>query len=598
MRTLGCIGPSSTAPAAAPRVAVRRGWKLVALLALLWAPAVVAQELIELQPSARQQLRSLRTAWQNWTEAYLADDPSTADTALAQMEAICGHLGMSHLPDLSIAIAGYAVQSAQDGNVARARWVLDDSRQLDPGRPETDFALASIQRLDGDYIGAALAGIRGYGNLLSLPLERSVWLHNVGIWLIYLLLASSIYFLALQMATKGRKLYYDLSRMLSPPLPAGISDLLVIVVLLWPLALPAGPLWLALYWSVLLWGYGSTSEKTVFVVLWALFGTIPLALSYQQLSIQLKLIPPSRALDNLQSERLYGGLFSDIGLLQTLLPDDPSVREVSADLHRRLGQWDEARSVYNSIAENPELRAQQVAPALSNLGLYHLRRKEYDTAVAYFQRATEANPDSAAAYFNLSQAYSQLYDFDRSNDTLRQAQQLDNASVEVWSSQQLTPEESGVEVDGGLRQVESIQLALRSLWRSEESTEWVDVWRRHFSISVVLATLLLAVTLHRVRLQMGYRSSLLETSENELAENPWVRAVVPGWGSAIQERGGRAFFGILLPMAFLLLPLLQGVGYREPLGYDPGHWLPTVTSLAFLSVWLLARIGWELSSER
>lgn len=568
---------------------------------LLFALASVApaQELmVELKPGARQQLRALWTAWQGWTEAYLADDSAAADTAVEQMQAITQHVGMSRLPDLSIAMASYAVLSAQGGNSPRARWVLDDSRQLDPGRPESDFALATIQRLDGDFLGAILAGGRGYLTLLALPLERSVWLHNVGIWIAYLLLLGSAMFIALMMAVKGRKLFYDLTRMLSPPLPPIVADVLAVLLLVWPLLLPSGPLWLALYWVVLLWGYGSKSEKTVMVLLLLILGLTPLVLSYQQLSIQLKLVPPARALDHLQNERLYGGLFSDIGLLQVLIPEEPAVREVVADLHRRLGQWDEARAVYNSIAENPDLRAQQVAPALINLGLYHLRRGEHDTALAYFTRAAEADPRSAAAHFNLSQAYSLLFDFDRSNDALRSAQQLDGAAVERWSAASITPEESGVAVDGGLRQLETIQQAMRGLWRSEESLGPVEFWRRNFSLSVVLAVLLLAVTLHMTRLQMGYRSSLIDDETDALATNPWIRALIPGWSSAHQGRGARAFASILLPVGFLMLPLLRGVGYREPLGYDSGHWLPTVTSLVVLSVWLLSRIGWELSSER
>ena len=214
-------------------------------------------------------------------------------------------------------------------------------------------------------------------------------------------------------------------------------------------------------------------------------------------------------------------------------------------------------------------------------------------------RATEADPTSVAAFYNLSQAYSLKYDFDKSDATLARAQQLDNAQVEAWNAVPRAPEESGVAVDGGLDQIDAILARLRRLWRSDESLTPIELWRRHFSLSVVLATLLLAVTLHMARLQLGYRSSLLEEEDDEgWAESPWARAIVPGLASAVEGRGGRAFVAVLVPMGLVMLPLLRGVGYREPLGYDPGHWLPMVTSAVFLTLWLLSRIGWELSSDR
>lgn len=564
------------------------------------APTVAADEamMVELNPATRQQLRTLREAWQGWSDAFAKDDQATAEASLEQMGAIARHLGMERLPDFSIAIASYAVSSAREGKIERSRWALEHSRRLDPGRPESDYALATIQRLSGDYIGALLASIRGYVGLLKLPTERSIWLHNVGLWCVYLLLLSSAAFLALQMAVKGKRLYYDLVRMVSPPVPPLVADALVIVLLLWPLALPAGPLWLALYWSILLWGYGSVSEKVVFGALWLVFGLMPLVLAQQQLSIQLKLIPPARALEQLENKRLYGGMFTDLGVLQVLLPDSVGVRELVADLHRQMGQWDQARSIYNFLSENPDLRAQQVAPSLSNLGLYHLREEEFDTATDYFIRAAEADPGLAEAYFNLNLAYSGVYDFDNSHNAMEQARALAPESIDAWTSKDsATAKDIGIPVNGGLDQSGEILQSLRGLWRSEKSTSWTDLWRRHFSLTIVFSTFLLALTLHMARLQMGYRSSRLE-DEGRDSVNRWQRVFVPGLASALEGKGPNAFLGILLPMGLLMLPLLRGVGYREPLGFDPGHWLPMVTGITALTLWLIARIAWELSSDR
>ena len=130
--------------------------------------------------------------------------------------------------------------------------------------PEIGFAAATIKRLDGDYFGALTSSLNGIAALLRLPLERSIWLHNLGLWLLYVLFLTGGLFVALQMATKGGALFYDLARFMSPPMALPIADMLTVLALVWPLVLPSGLIWLAIYWSILLWGYGSVSEKVVF----------------------------------------------------------------------------------------------------------------------------------------------------------------------------------------------------------------------------------------------------------------------------------------------------------------------------------------------
>ena len=159
----------------------------------------------------------------------------------------------------------------------------------------------------------------------------------------------------------------------------------------------------------------------------------------------------------------------------------------------------------------------------------------------------------------------------------------------------MTTERSGVEIAGGQLRYPEIQQDLRQLWGGSENFSLLDLWRRNFSLSILFATLLLALTLHMVRLQLGYRSRLLE--EEEPSAPGWLRALVPGLSSALQGRGGLAFLGIALPTGLVILPLLRGIGYRTPLGLDPGQWLPMVVSVVALVVLMLIRVGWEMAVD-
>ncbi len=570
---------------------------VVLALTLLLPGGAAAQDLsiapgLELTSPVRQQLRLLTEHWRGWTRAYYKAEEEAAASALVQLSTAAARLGLSRLPDLSSAASAFAVLSAREGNFDRARWALDAARKLDPGRPETSFAAATVGRLDGDYLGALTNSLSGCAALLRLPLERSIWLHNVVLWLLHALLLSGGLFLALQMATKGGALFYDLARFMSPPMALPTADLLTALALIWPLVLPSGLLWLAIYWSILLWGYGSVSEKVVFMVLWLSLGVGSLVLSHQQRAVQLTLAPPVRALDNLAAGRLYGALFSDLGVLRTLISEHPSTRELAADLHRRFGQWEHARSLYTALIETEELRGSDSAAALNNLGVYHHRRKDYGTAVNYFRQASQYDPGMAEALFNLAQAYSQLYKFSDSNLAMAQAKEIDRDRVTAWERAEVVVEESAVGVDGGLRRAGELRQTLGAIWHGAEGSQTVvDLWRRHFSLSVVAGIMMLAITLHLVRNQLGYRSDLLDDrSLLPPASDRWVRALVPGLVSTREERGGRAFLAILLPAVLLMTPLARGLGYRMPLAYELDPVVPAAIGFGGLALLFLVRL--------
>ncbi len=574
---------------------------LVLPLAAAPAPAQtsVVETGIELTAPVIQQLRRLHDSWQTWTRAYYQSERDNAAAAAEQLRSIAGQLGLERLPDLALATATFAVISAREGDFERAAWVLETSRRLDDRRPEVDFATAMVKRLQGDWIGAVVSGFKGMALLLQLPLERSIWLQSAALRLFLVLILAGGLFVALELGLRYPALYGDLRALVPPSVPRQLVEVLVIVALIWPLALPSGILWLALYRAVLLWGYGSTSEKLVFIFLWLLLGVSPLVLSFQQRSMQLALIPPSRALDNLAAGRLYGALFSDLGVLRALNSDSPAVLEMAADLHRLFGQWEYARPLYNMLVHELGQAGGQTTAPLNNIGLFHLRNKDNGTAVGYFQRATEADPESVEALYNLSQAYSQMFEFGRSNAALERANMLDRLRVESWKNLDAAPETLGVAIDGGLRRVDEIRAELRAAARAGDgSVTLLDLWRRHLSLTIVAVAVALAVTLRMARRQLGSPSELAGPATfPEAAENRWLRALVPGLASLASGRGGRAFVGIAIPAGLLTLLAADSFGYRPPLGFDPGP-LPSLAGLAALVLWLAVRLLPEFTGGR
>ncbi len=552
---------------------------------------------IELTSPVRQNLRRLQDSWQRWTRAYYRDDRDQAEIALEELLLLADYLGMSRLPDLSIATAAYAVRSAREANFERAQWALEASRQLDPERSETEFAASTVRRLEGDYFGAVAGVAKGYLNLFRFPVERSIWLQNIGLWLIYLLLLSGGLYLALQIGIKGPGLFYDLSRLVSPPLPRAAADLVAILLLVWPLALPSGVLWLVLYWSILLWGYCSLSERTVLIGLWLILGLMPAAIVYQQRQVQTTLIPPTRAMENVAEGRLYGEIFSDLNVLLRLLPDHPVVNESVADLHRRFGQWEHARLIYKDLLEHSD-RDRGAASAINNIGVYHHRNADYGTAVTYFIDAADVDDRSPEAFFNLSQAYSQLYDFTASHEALARAKELNAPLVASWE-QSGASEARVIPIDGGLERVEEIHESLRSPPRSDDESPSAGpaLGRRYLSPIVALAAVALAVALHLLRRGKGYPSQKFARPGETSGGGRWLRALLPGWASILEGHGGRAFLAIVLPMAVITVLLIRNLGYRVPLGYDSGSQAETFLCIVVLLIIALVRLGVVFKAE-
>lgn len=576
-------------------------FSLFGLLASL-RPALAQGDLggVELIPETRKKLWSLQQAWGAWNKAFRASDREAAEEAVDQINALSRSLGMKRLPDLANAAVALSVEAAQGGDFERAKWAVEAARSFDSARPETEFAQSTILRLQGDYIGGVTSAIKGHMLAFAMPLERTLWLDNLQLWGLYTLLFSGGLFVVLLMALKGSVVFYDLARLFSGRLSRLQADIIAMILLLWPLALPSGILWLALYWSIVLFSYGSRSEKGVLIALWLILGLSPTLLSYQQKEAQLALLPPTRLVDNMATSRLYGSIFSDLEVLRSLAPDSPAVTELAADLHRKLGQWDHARAIYTELAYDPDQASSHTATAFTNIGVYHHHHREYDTAASYFQRATKADNDLAIAFYDLSQAYAQMFEWDPSHAALARARELDSDGVDRWKAAgELSATESAIPVDGSLLRLDEIRGQMESLWNPVAQTGGpYELLRRHRALAASLALLILALILHKARKQVvGLRSRQLPPVAGGLASHKWAQVLIPGLASGQDERGIFAFLGILLPVSFVMVPLLRGMGYRAPLAYEPGPWLAVGVAIVSLVVLGLVRTGLVMLSD-
>lgn len=538
---------------------------------------------VEMTAQVRQTLKQLEEQWLQW---LVQKTPQQAGKALNDLMETARQLGMSRLPDLSAGALARAVEAARQKDFARAHWSLDAAERFDRDRPETAFARAEVEWLQGNPAGAAGSWLNAYTRLFRHPLERFLWFQNLIVWLLALLLVSGGLFVAVQMLARGNALFADLEAFFGRRLPRPAAVALAALALLWPLALPFGPLWLAVYWSLLLWGYGSASERAVLIVLWLLLGASPLLVDMQRRYVAVELSPPAQAMRSLQEHRLYGSLFSDLGVLRSVLPESIAVKHLLADVHRSLNQWELARTLYRQVLEKePDNTA-----ALINLGAYAFLKSDFNGAIQSFGKAAAVDPRSAAAQYNLSQAYSGAYMFDEQKVALAKAQEIDVAGVNAWMANQT---QRVVPVPGGLARIPEIRRELQASWHGGEDRGGSTLLRRGISLFLALSLILVAVILHLARRPFGYTDRAGDVVQ-EGAFDRWARVFLPGLASAEIGEGGWSFLAILFITGLLMLPLFGTIGVHIPWRYDPGNWASWTLTITGLALFLGLRLRREL----
>lgn len=545
----------ATAPALRPSRALSAA--LGVALLLCWAQpslAEVTTSLVDgfrLTVPAQENLLRLQDQWLVWSSAFLKDDQVLAESAVRDLLLTAGELGFAGLPDLSLGVAARAVEAAREGQSERANWALEMAERLDPGRPEVAFARMRVTRLEGRYFAAFAALLSGYWRALNEQLARRLVLFDVTFWIVLSLTITSLLFVALEMATKGWALVRDLAGRVSSFSPGMMSIALAALLLVWPLFLPGGWVWLVLLWAAMLWSYCSTSERGALAVAIAVLSLGPAVLATVKSGLEVDLLPAVRAVNRVQEGRLYGQLFRDLKYLEDTLPESAERQNLLADLHVGMGQDELARPVYRAVLEKDPHNGE----ALNNLGAFHFRRGENIEAIEFFAQAVEVPEAELVAAYNLAQTYQRLLEFDRADEYLRRARAIDAGRVSDW----LSKEEAPIHMPLPAVSYARLRASVRAQ-SSDAPPAWPELLRGlGLAVGVVLGGGVLG----------GLRRTTIMSSGGADRLSGWRRIVLPGLMSLEAGDGGRAYLALLIPITALMMPLSVLWSAKLPWPYDP-----------------------------
>ena len=574
---------------------------------------------IPLGRSVQRNLALIQDRWIEWTGVFLKNQPELSESLVTGLLQSARRLGLERLPDLSVAASGWALEAAiRDGDATRAEWALKAAEQFDPGRPETALARARVRWHQGRTLAALWSELEGYIRIVGTSPGDTLARANLVLWLLFTLLAAGGLFVALQMAVKGRGVFADLEAFLGRlvGLPAMLLRVLVVFLLLWPLLLPGGVLWLLLYWSALLIAYGSLTERAVIFLSWVLLVLAPLGVAHERAQTRLALSPATRGLEAVVENRLHGSLFQDLEQLAGLLPDDPAVIQLMADLHRGMGQWETALELYERVVElEPDN-----AWAWIDIGGYYFSKKDYGSAGNRFKQALEHAEDpeeKVVAHYNLSQAYQDQFLLEDAQRELQLAQEIDAGMVSRL--QQQTVRERMATFDGGMARAPEIRRRLagrllgpedpgpagpgedgdgaerdggggddptgeRSDAASRGDRSDADGWLLGHAAGVLGAGAL-AILFWILRPGVA-----VPVSPSDGRPGMW-EGLVPGLASAREGKGFRAFAALLIPLALLTLPLLDDLAYPMFAAYGDGAPALLILAATGLVLYFGIRLG-------
>ncbi len=538
---------------------------------------------VPLREEMRQRLQRIQETWIDWLAAAQEGDLARAGRSGEDLLAAATVIDMARLPQLAVAAAAAGDRLVRAGSLEQARAAVEMAERLDPGTPEVAVVRASLVRAEGSGLEALLWQARAWVRTLAQPLYRQSLIGDALFWSLTMLTLVAGAFVAVQWATRGILLFRDVVRFFSRSVPSWVAHVLCAALLLWPVLLPSGLLWLALFWSLLVWGYGSRWERAALVGVWLFVSLVPLLVETQLNRMRSASTPSVRAMQNVVDGRLTGTLFHDLAPLVEDLDGSPAADHFLADLHLRMHQWELARQHYNRVlSAEPENAA-----AIGNLGTCLFYEGDLDRAIQRLRQATELDRSTPETLFVLSRALSEKYRFDESETALRSASEIDSERVAEWIRRQ--EDNRVVMAGGGFARMKEVRRELTSVWSERDAErDLTTFWRRTMSLPLVFVFALLAIGLYFIARRSGNRSRRIEPSWFAEPFETLRRTLLPGFFEGETGRWPAAVIALAVPLILLGLNFWSRIASGVPWSLTGSvrslSFLPLILLIAYLAV--------------
>jgi len=172
-------------------------------------------------------------------------------------------------------------------------------------------------------------------------------------------------------------------------------------LLLTPLILGVGWMWLSAIWLLVFWIYGSRADRTITMFFLVSLLLLPTGVRiYSSFLVSLTdngILDIVKANTGVVNEDLHQKLIA----MQKEEPQDPDILQAIGLIEKRMGKFKEAEQRFlQAVKSEPHASA-----AFNNLGNIYLISNRTDKAVEAYQKAIKLEPAKTESYYNLGQAY-------------------------------------------------------------------------------------------------------------------------------------------------------------------------------------------------
>lgn len=383
----------------------------LALIALAMTESVCAQQVAP------------RDIWPQATAAAREGDFELATKKKRELLTTGRSFGVRTFPAYAAGAAALASGSVENRELLD--WSAKAARELDGKSPAVAFNEADRAARTagwGSAVPLALQGfVRVFGNYRANVLSRADLIYLIATAVV----VTAIIFAIALFIRYGRSMAHDLREMLGTLMSGGSVSVLAFALLLLPLFLWLGPMWLLFYWAAIFFGYAGRAERIAIVVLLLLVAILPIAVdasSHWIAGVDSPVVAAAIA----SSEQAYRP--EALRRLQELLavvPDDPTLHVLVGNLLAFDGRDEQSAFHYQRAIQ---LRPRYAGAHVNRGNLFFLNN-EYQAAINEYQRAEEADPKLVNALFNHSVAAVESYKYDLQEQMLKRARDVDSGFV-------------------------------------------------------------------------------------------------------------------------------------------------------------------------
>lgn len=415
--------------------------------------------------------------WAEFRKVSEGGDPERADSILKGLLTLKEKNQVPAVKELAVSLVAQGNRELDSQKPDQAASLFRYAALMDPALPDAQYGLARTALAGGvtGFPRAVLYSVRGFLAPLQTPEGKVHFCSKVVVAALASLLALGFVFGVILLIKYNRLLRHDAAEMFGGTYDSSILDLLLWIILFFPVFIFMGPLWLAPLWIMFLWGYARGKEKVLGILVLIVFALCyPVyegVARYVAISGQASVTPFINAFSS-------GSSPSVLRDFQAFVHEHPKDRDASillSYLYKTDHKLDQATEVLQKhVLDDPS-----DSRAYNNLAAIYFEQGQTDLAIRLCERAVDLDGRNALYKFNLSSLNRAKFNFTDAQRLLDEARQSDPSLIS--------------KLEGGPQLVDSVPSeAIVSSRMAERSKSTISLLANPFT---VFGGALLALTL-------------------------------------------------------------------------------------------------------